>query len=94
LPGDHGFFTGDNADEFYGGSINDLGQRAGVLYTGIGPLRIGWDAEGIRHFFQNEFAHDFINGGHRGSNYPWVKTYDGHHRFYWYFGSSTGNTLW
>jgi len=87
-------YSGGTPNVFQGNSIDDLSQRAGILYMGVGPLRIGWDAEGIRHFFQNQFAHDFINGGSQGSNYPWVKTFKGVHKFYWFFGSSNGNTLW
>jgi len=34
---------------------------AGVLYAGFGPVRVGWDSEGLRHFFQNKIGHDIIS---------------------------------
>lgn len=34
---------------------------AGIFYAGFGNLRLGWDAEGLRHFFQNKIGHDFFS---------------------------------
>jgi hypothetical protein len=87
--------TENGVNYFTGGDIDDPNQRAGILYTSFGSLRLGWDAEGIRHFFQNRLAHDqFFTVNPPGSGYPWVRTIPGRHRFYWYFGNNGGNTLW
>lgn len=64
--------------------------RAGVFYVGVGPFRLGKNSEQIRHRFQNRFAHDFIMGGES----PYFKVLDIKPRWYFYFGSGTGNTLW
>lgn len=64
--------------------------RAGVFYVGLGSYKIGWNSEGIRHTFQNRFAHDFITQGES----PYFKVLDIQPRFYFYYGTSTGNTLW
>ena len=79
---------------FTGGDIDEPRQRAGVLYIGFGPLRIGKDSEVTRLIFQNKFAHDFINGGSRGSAYPWVLPLVKKPRFFWQFGTGSGNTNW
>ena len=61
--------------------------RAGVFYVGIGSLKVGWNSEGIRNCFQNKLIHE--PGG-----YPYFKVLDIEPRFYFYYGTSTGNTLW
>lgn len=71
---------------FYGGDIDDPGKRAGVLYIGIGPLKIGSNSESIRDIFQN--------GCHNLFDYPEVLVLDKNPEFYWYFGSESGNTRW
>jgi hypothetical protein len=88
--------TGVNGDPrvFTGGDIDDPKQRSGVLYLGFGPIRFGMDSEGIRHIFQNRMAHDAFWKYNYGQNYPWVLKLDKKPRFYWYFGTGTGNTLW
>ncbi len=61
--------------------------RSGVFYVGLGSIKIGWYSEGIRNHFQNVLVHE--PGG-----YPFFKVLDIQPRFYFYYGSSTGNTLW
>ena len=83
---DHGRATygtgrnGENPDKF----------RAGVLYIGWGPVRIGQNGEKIRNCFQNRFAHDFLCHG----DSPYFKVLDRAGKAYFYFGTGTGNTLW
>jgi hypothetical protein len=78
-----------------GGDIQDESQSHGIFYIGFGPLRIGRDTENIRHTFQNKFAHDFLNGGSRGSAYPWVKSFwERDPRWYFQFGWGIGSTLY
>ncbi|MFT3740241.1 MAG: polymorphic toxin type 23 domain-containing protein [Breznakibacter sp.] len=79
---------------FTGGDIDDPRKRAGVLYIGFGPIRIGANSEGIRHTFQNRLAHDQFWTYNYGEQYPWVLKLDKNPRFYWYFGTGTGNTNW
>jgi hypothetical protein len=64
--------------------------RAGVLYLQIGPIRIGRNTEGIRHLFQNRFAHDYLTGG----DSKWFEVLDRRRKWYFYFGGGTGGTLW
>lgn len=89
--------SGTKDDPFVkdGGTVNDPSMRHGILYVGVGPLRIGADTEGIRHGFQNVFAHDVLNGGKYGSEYPYFKTLDKKtrpNRFYFQFSTGSGNT--
>ena len=72
--------NGDNPDEY----------RAGVLYVGLGPFKIGANSEQIRNFFQNRFAHDFLCRG----DSPYFKVLDRPGHTYFYFGTETGNSLW
>ncbi len=67
-----GFITTDGISHMTGGSIGDSRRSNGILYFGFVGLNIGWDSEGIRQTLQNDFAHDFLNGGKNGSSYPWV----------------------
>lgn len=74
---------------------NDKGDdpdkyRAGILYLGAGPLKIGMNSEQIRHLFQNRFAHDFLCRG----DSPYFKVLNRPAQGYFYFGTETGNTLW
>ncbi len=55
-----------------GGNIDDARRSNGILYFGFAGMNIGWDSEGIRQSLQNDFAHDYLNGGNNGSAYPWV----------------------
>jgi hypothetical protein len=64
--------------------------RSGVFYIGFGPIKIGRNSEKIRNTFQNKFAHDFLMGGES----PYFLWLDKDPRWYFYFGSGTGNTLW
>lgn len=72
--------NGDNPDEY----------RAGVLYVGFGPFKIGANSEQIRNIFQNRFAHDFLCQG----DTPYFKVLDRPSQTYFYFGTETGNSLW
>lgn len=72
--------NGDNPDEY----------RAGVLYVGLGPFKIGANSEQIRNLFQNRFAHDFLCK----KDSPYFKVLDRPGKAYFYFGTETGNTLW
>ena len=65
-------------------------QRAGVLSFGIGPIRIGRNSEGIRHVFQNRFAHDLLTGGKS----LWFMQLPISPSWYWSFGTGRGNSLW
>jgi hypothetical protein len=53
-------------------------------------MKIGRNSEKIRNTFQNKFAHDFMMGGES----PYFLWLDKDPRWYFYFGSGTGNTLW
>lgn len=72
--------NGENPDEY----------RAGVLYVGYGPFRMGQNGEKIRNLFQNRFAHDFLCHG----DSPYFKVLDRPGQGYFYFGTGTGNSLW
>ena len=90
IKGDSWVFADDGAD----GNIDAQNQRAGVLYLGIGPMRIGANSEGIRHIFQNRLAHDHFWTHNYGEVYPWVRKLEIDPKFYWFFGSGSGNTNW
>lgn len=77
---------------FVGGDIDK--QHHGVLSFGIGPIRIGWDSESIRHTFQNRIAHDRFWMYNNGENYPHVLDNGRSPSFFFYLGSGTGNTMW
>ena len=64
-------------------------RRLGSIYIGAGPLKFGFNSETIRNFFQNELIH-------KPNHYPlWKIRRDLlTDSFYWYFGSTGGNTLW
>lgn len=64
--------------------------RAGILYVGIGPFKIGANSETIRHFLQNRFAHDFLCR----KDSPYFKMLDRPTQGYFYFGTGTGSNLW
>lgn len=72
--------NGDNPDEY----------RAGLLYVGLGPFKIGVNSEQVRNFFQNKFAHDLLCQ----SSSPYFKMLDRPTQTYFYFGTETGSTLW
>ena len=65
-------------------------ERAGVLYIGLGNMRIGLNSEDIRHAFQNRLAHDGLTGG----DALWFLPLDIKPSWYFYYGTGTGNTLW
>ncbi len=57
--------------------------RAGNIYFGIGPIRIGWDSEGVRSGIQNTV--------HRAVNSPDFRYIHRPVKFYFLFG---GGGLW
>lgn len=76
-------------------TINESGDdpdryRAGILYVGLGPVKLGVNSENIRHFFQNRFAHDFLCRG----DSPYFKVLNRPTQGYFYFGTGTGSNLW
>jgi len=47
--------TEEYPNEIYGGNADNF--RLGALSVGYKGQRVGWNSEGIRHLFQNRFAH-------------------------------------
>ena len=72
--------NGDDPDQY----------RAGLLYAGLGPFKVGANSEQIRNLFQNRFAHDFLCK----KDTPYFKVLDRPGQAYFYFGTETGSTLW
>ncbi len=68
--------TRQNPNVMTGGTIDDPDLRSGIVYVGTANFRIGVNHDRIRHFFQNDLAHDFWNHGRWGSSYPWVRDID------------------
>jgi hypothetical protein len=65
--------------------------REGILYFGIGPIRIGRNCEANRHRIQNEFAHDNkIIDLKTGATVPWFKVLEIPNNRYFYFGTGGG----
>jgi hypothetical protein len=52
------YTDGPNGTYVKGPYSNPDKYRNGILYLGIAGLRIGWDSEGIRNYFQNTKVHD------------------------------------
>ena len=77
FPDGHKYYNRGTADQY----------RAGVFWVGAGPLRVGWNSEGIRHVFQNLMIHDPYG-------IPRFTVLNRKPRPYFYFGSGTGSTLW
>jgi len=76
-------------DTYNSGTSNNRKYRVGALSVGFGPLRIGRNSEGIRNTFQNELIHKNLNPPS-----PLFQVLDIAPSWYWYFGFSSGNTLW
>jgi hypothetical protein len=72
------------------GKYNPNNYRMGTFYFKFGSFRLGWDSEGNRKVFQNQFAHDLLTGGKS----LWFEVLDLKPKFYWQFGYSGGGTLW
>jgi hypothetical protein len=65
--------------------------RAGIIYVGLGPLKIGKDSEANRHALQNKLAHDGLMHGES----PYFRVLPNRKpKWFWYFGTGSGNTLW
>ncbi|HEX2959705.1 MAG TPA: polymorphic toxin type 23 domain-containing protein, partial [Chitinispirillaceae bacterium] len=79
-------YTGADGKDYYNGYTADK-YRAGVLYIGAGPFRIGLNSEAVRHKFQNEMIHDPLE-------IPRFTVLPRKPRPYFYFGTGTGNVLW
>jgi RHS repeat-associated protein len=72
---------------YEGGGVD--GIRFGALSIGYGNFRVGVNSEGIRHVFQNRFAHDaFFN---RQAGY---KVLDNNWYPYYYLGTTNRYNLW
>jgi hypothetical protein len=78
----------DGKETYNGPHANDY--RMGTFYFKFGPFRLGWNSEGNRKVFQNQFAHDLLTGGKS----KWFEVLDLKPQFYWQFGYSGGGTLW
>ena len=65
--------------------VNADKYRFGGLFIKSGPFRVGWNSEGIRSGIQNKI-HDWTGN-------PYFRKLKGS-RFFWYFGTGTGNSLW
>jgi hypothetical protein len=62
-----------------------------LIYFGFGPIKVGYNSEKIRDLFQNKWIHqsrtpELDSWDVLGGQYP--------DRFYWYFGSTGGSSLW
>lgn len=84
-------FDMDNGHKTY--KLNSQGNpdkyRAGIFYVGIGGYRIGTNSEELRAVVQNTI-HYFD-----GNTSPYFRIMSNRPAtFYWYQGTSTGDTLW
>jgi hypothetical protein len=59
-PGPHGKRPTyeENGQEYYAayGKYDPIKYSNGIRYFGVGPFRLGYDSEDIRHYWQNEKA--------------------------------------
>ena len=79
----------DNRDNGYytdKGTGDPDKYRLGVLYVKTGPLRLGWNSEGIRDYIQNKKIHKWTGD-------PYFNKLSVN-KFFWYFGTGTGFSLW
>ena len=86
-------FTGDKGNGSY---VEEDGKRIyvedgakyrfGSLYFQFGPMRFGRNSEGIRAGIQNTI-HDW-------KDEPHFRKLPRRGRFYWYFGTGSGGSLW
>ena len=90
-------FTGDRGDK---STVTENGKRIytlngkgdpdkyrfGSLYFQFGPVRLGRNSEGIRAGIQNTI--------HNWTGDPHFRKLNRRGRFYWYFGTGTGGSLW
>jgi hypothetical protein len=60
--------------------------RFGSFYSKAGPFRFGRNSENIRYGIQSTI--------HGWTGDPNFEKLNRRRRFYWYFGTGTGNTLW
>ncbi len=70
--------------------------RSGVLYFGYGNIKIGRNSERVRHAIQNVFAHDiayaWTSGREKLPHFAIDNSFKP--KWYWGFGTGTGNSLW
>ena len=81
----------DGERVFAGGNINQSGWSNGIGYVGFVPIKIGWDSENIRHFFQNRVTCDGLSWNpQNGFRYPWIDRTNRRDRFFFQFGGIGG----
>ena len=81
----------DGERVFAGGNINQSGWSNGIGYVGFVPIKIGWDSENIRHFFQNRITYDGLSWNpQNGFRYPWIDRTNRRDRFFFQFGGIGG----
>jgi len=69
--------------------------RFGALYVGVGGIRIGRNSERNRNLIQNEIAHDRLIYWFTGEKSPhFAVDKSKKPKWYWNFGTGTGNSLW
>jgi hypothetical protein len=70
-------------------------HRLGLVYFGFGPMRFGYNSEKTRVKFQNDLIHrpKHLHLWDDLSKNPDYPQYHGT-KFYWYFGSTGGSSLW
>jgi hypothetical protein len=61
--------------------------RAGIIYIGFGNFRIGRNSEKNRDALQNQLIHSRIGS-------PYFQNINRTSKWYWYFGTGSGNTQW
>jgi hypothetical protein len=85
--GNRSFEPIDGHDTYVKNNSGDPDKyRFGSLYFKAGPFRFGRNSENIRAGIQNTV--------HGWTGDPYFRKLDRRGRFYWYFGTGTGNSLW
>lgn len=85
--------TGD-ITHLFGGNIGDANESYGIIYFGLGPVRVGGDSEKNRHIIQNEIAHDALHFKQNGKGVPWIREIGRSPRKYFQFGWGNGTNLY
>jgi hypothetical protein len=74
-------FDNNGRETYNKGPYGANKYSAGIFYVGFGALRVGWDSEGLRHFFQNKIGHDIIS-----PSSPHIYRTNRKPRFFWQLG--------